>query len=174
MPHHATDLIFTADPPTEATALTWRVHLLQRHPKRLPGLMIGLGIGLGGVWLMSASPLMVLLALVLLVGACSDYLFPLRYRITAEGVFAEGLTSRYVLRWPEVKRALPEPAGLILTPLATPSRLDAFRGVLLRYASDGEPGDRTSVCALLRHYAPALATTPEPESQEARLPGGDD
>ncbi len=44
--------------------------------------------------------------------------------------------------------------ALLLTSLPVPSRLDAFRGVLLRFAPEGQPGDYASVCAIVSHYAP--------------------
>jgi hypothetical protein len=52
---------------------------------------------------------------------------------------------------------------VLLTPLATPSRLDAFRGVLLRYAPNGAPGDRASVMAVIARRVPSFL--------EAKTPG---
>ena len=88
-----------------------------------------------------------------LIGATSDYLFPIQYRITREGVSADSLTGRMRLRWKEARRGLPERDGILLTPLPTASRLDAFRGILLRFAPPGEPGDRESVLAAIAMYA---------------------
>ena len=46
--------------------------------------------------------------------------------------------------------------AILITSLAAPSRLDAFRGILLRFAEEGQPGDRNSVLAALAHHAPHL------------------
>lgn len=153
--------------------LTWRVHLLRRYPQRLTGLLLILLIAALCVWLLFHNILPVLAALLLLIGTASDYLFPLSYRITAEGVYADGLTSRLVLRWKEARRGLLDNRSVTLTPLAAPSRLDEFRGVMLRFAPDGEPGDRASVLAAIAHYAPALLPIPEAAQTTPRpLPEG--
>lgn len=153
----------TENPPTAPasaapveTLLSWRIHLLRRDSSRLPVLGIVFLFAFITIWLMFHSPLPAVAAVLLLLGATSEYLFPVRYRITTEGVYADALTSRHALRWKEVKRAVPDPMGIILTPLASPSRLDAFRGVLLRFAPDGEPGERAAVLAALAQCKPEL------------------
>jgi hypothetical protein len=131
------------------TLLSWRIHLLRRDSSRLSVLGFVLLFAFITVWLMFHSLLPAVVAVLLLLGATSEYLFPVRYRITTEGVHADALTSRLALRWKDAKRCIPDPMGIIMTPLAAPSRLDAFRGVLLRFAPDGEPGDRASVLAAI-------------------------
>ncbi len=145
-----------AQPVEEVSVLAWRVHLLRRYPRRLPGLLCVFGIAAICVWLMFGQILPVLAALLLLTGATGEFLFPISYRITSEGVYADSLTSRLTLRWKETRRCLRHPFGITLSPLPAPSRLDAFRGVTLRYAPEGEPGDRESVQAALARYAPDL------------------
>ena len=144
-----------------APTLVWQVHLARRTPQRLPGVVMALFLGAGCVWMMFQQILPVLAAVALLLGACSDFLFPIRYRLTAEGLWADGLTSRLHLRWKEARRCVLEPRAVTVTPLPTPSRLDAFRGVTLRFAPRGEPGDRASVLEALRNYIPALLPTSE-------------
>jgi hypothetical protein len=148
-----------------APALTWSVHLVRRAPQRLPTLALVLFLGAGCVWMMFQQVLPVLAALLLLLGSCTDFLFPIRYRLNAEGLWADGLTSRMQLPWKEARRCMLEPRAVTVTPLPTPSRLDAFRGVTLRFAPTGEPGDRASVLAALRTYIPALL--PESDALES-------
>ncbi|HZT40759.1 MAG TPA: hypothetical protein VFA07_01150 [Chthonomonadaceae bacterium] len=136
--------------------LAWRVHLLRRDPSRLPALLMVLLLAMACVWMMFGALLPVLAAVLLLLGAAGEYLFPLSYQITAEGVFANTLAGRNALPWKEARRCWRERGGLIVTPLAKPSRLDAFRGVLVRFAPDGEPGDRASVLEAIRRCAPDL------------------
>jgi hypothetical protein len=108
------------------------------------------------VWMMFGTPLPALAAVLLLLGAAGEYLFPIAYQITEEGIFANTLAGRNGLPWKEARRCWRERGGLVITPLAKPSRLDAFRGVLVRFAPDGEPGDRASVLEAIRHCAPGL------------------
>ena len=144
-----------------APALVWSVHLVRRAPQRLPVLGMVLFLGAGCVWLMFRQILPVLAAVALLLGACTDFLFPIRYRLDAEGLWADGLTSRMHMRWKEARRYVLEPRAVTLTPLPAPSRLDAFRGVTLRFAPTGQPGDRASVLEALRTYVPTLLPMPD-------------
>ena len=153
--------------PETAPALAWSVHLVRRAPHRLPGVIMVVFLGAGCVWMMFQQILPVLAAVALLLGACADFLFPIRYRLNAEGLWADGLTSRNQLRWKEVRRCVLEPRAVTVTPLPAPSRLDAFRGVTLRFAPAGEPGDRASVLEALRNYVPALLPVPETIAADA-------
>ncbi|HLV78774.1 MAG TPA: hypothetical protein VKT32_00795 [Chthonomonadaceae bacterium] len=108
------------------------------------------------VWMMFGALLPVLAAVLLLLGAAGEYLFPISYQITAEGVFANTFAGRNALPWKEARRCWRERGGLVVSPLAKPSRLDAFRGVQVRFASDGEPGDSASVLEVIRRCAPDL------------------
>ncbi len=151
-----------------APSLLWQVHLARRNPQRLPVLVLILLLGSSCIWMMFHQALPVLAAVLLLLGASTDFLFPLRYRITAEGVYADSLTSRMHLPWKEARRSLLERGAVTLTPLAVPSRLDAFRGITLRFARKGEQGDRASVLEAIRQYAPAVL--PVPTEDEAAPP----
>ena len=140
--------------PKVETLLEWRVHLMQRDRSRLKLVGVTLLFAFCAVWLMFHNPLPAVVAVALLIGASSEYLFPIRYPLTSEGVHADALTSRLALKWKEAKRLIPDPMGIVISPLSAPSRLDAFRGVLLRFAPDGEPGDRASVVALIEECKP--------------------
>ncbi len=144
-------------PATATPLLAWRVHLLRRYPNRLLVLLLTLLIALLGVYLMFGNLLLACVAVLLLLGATSDFLFPLSYRLTATGIEADSLTGRMKLSWQDARRVLSNRESVLLSPLASPSRLDAFRGVTLRFAPDGEPGDRASVLAMIARCAPALA-----------------
>jgi len=158
--------------PETAPALEWSVHLVRCAPQRLPVMGMVLFLGAGCVWLMFQQILPVLAAVALLLGACTDFLFPIHYRLNAEGLWADGLTSRMQLRWKEARRCVLEPRAVTVTPLPVPSRLDAFRGVTLRFAPNGQPGDRASVLEALRNYVPALL--PAPDATEATDPNTED
>ena len=117
---------------------------------------MALGLGAGCVWLMFGAWLPTLAALLLLAGSTSEYLLPITYRITPEGVYQESSTSRFALPWKDARRCRVGKRAVLLTSLPAPSRLDAFRGVLLRFAPLGQSGDRDSVLAVLACYAPSL------------------
>lgn len=143
------------------SGLHWRIHLLRQKPDRLPALLMVLAIGATCVWLMFGALLPVLAAVALLTGSVSDYLFPISYRLTNQEVALESLTARIALPWKEVRRCRLHTHAILLTSLAAPSRLDAFRGIFLRFAPDGQPGDRQSVLTALTTFAPHLLLTPK-------------
>jgi len=155
-------------------SLAWKVHLLRRDPRRLSGVAMVVFLGAACVWLMFGSLLPALAAVLLLLGAAGEYLFPIAYHITDEGVTVNSLTGRMVLRWQDVRRCWRDRECLILTPLPAPSRLDAFRGLTLRFAPDGEPGDYPSVQEAIARYAPALRSAAmlrtDPEQDGAGTP----
>ena len=136
------------------TPICWRVHLLKREPQRLPVLLLVMAVGAGCVWLMFGTLLPVLTSALLLTGSVSEYLFPITYRLTEEAICQESLTSRIQLPWKDVRRCQMGHDALLLTSLPEPSRMDAFRGVLLRFAPEGQPGDKSSICALITRCAP--------------------
>ena len=143
----------TAAPlPAEESLLTWRVHLLRRRPERLPLVVVIYLLAIGSVWLIFGSPLPVFAALLLLTGAISEYLFPIEYRLTDSGISATGGTSKTAIRWQDVRRVVVRRSGVLLSSLPAPSRLDSFRGVFLRYAPPGEPGDKNSLTELLTQH----------------------
>ncbi len=141
-----------AQPPV--TPVCWRVHLLAREPKRLPILLLVTGMGAVCVWLIFGTLLPVFASALLLTGSVSEYLFPVTYRLTEEAIYQEALTSRIQLPWKDVRRCQIGHKALLLTSLAEPSRLDAFRGVLLRFAPEGQPGDKSSLRAMIARCAP--------------------
>jgi hypothetical protein len=79
-------------------------------------------------------PLTLLLPLGALTSAMAEYLFPVSYRLTNRGAYANCFLARLSLSWPEVKRARYGDDGVFLSPLSRPSRLDNFRGIRLSFA----------------------------------------
>lgn len=141
-------------------ALTWRVHLVRRDPGRLVGVAGVLLLGCLLTWAMYGRLLPVMLAALLLLGAVSEYLFPVTYRVTGDGVSADRPGCRLVLPWSLARRCELERRSMKVSPLARPSRLDAFRGVELRFAPDGQAGDRASVLHAIAQLAPNLLKEP--------------
>lgn len=131
--------------------MQWRVHLAYQQLERLP-LLLGLLLGgalLAGILLQSWLGGVV--AILLLVGATREFLFPVSFRMNATTLFADGFLVQKEMLWKDVKRVIPEPNGVRLSPLANPSRLDSFRGISLYFAPDGQMGDKTSVLEMVQN-----------------------
>jgi hypothetical protein len=133
-----------------ALILEWSVHLVRRQPER--------------AWVVAATALFAAAAgifffksivfgaggLLLILSSTAEFLLPIRHRITNSGVTSRCGLTRFEIAWPAVKRAIPLREGVRLSPLSVASRLDAFRGVPLRFAEDGCPGDRDQVMTIVR------------------------
>jgi hypothetical protein len=133
-------------------ALEWRVYLARRHPARaILTVLVVLG---AGAWALSVfrSPLPAVAAVILLLGAVGDFLFPVRYRLSPEVAEARSLTSWRKIAWKEVKRVYVGDGEIKLSPLAHPGRREEYRGVLLRCEADQE-----AVLAAVQEFRDAAA-----------------
>ena len=71
------------------------------------------------------------LALILLLGANLSFITPTRYELTPEGVTVQRFWGRVHYPWSRFRRVVQDRNGVFLSPFASPSRLDAFRGLYL-------------------------------------------
>jgi len=118
----------------EEIVLRWRVHPAREEPRKL---MVVVGVlaavaALAYFWVGS-----VFFAVVMVFAVCgmlADFLFPTTYTITKTHVVAStsGITKR-VIAWSDVKRCYIDDFGIKLSPLNRKSRLEAYRGVYLRF-----------------------------------------
>ncbi len=96
------------------------------------------------------------LCVIIVLASLSEYLFPIRYTISHERIACRTLTSRLEMRWSDVHRMMMNAEGIKLSPLRRASRLDAYRGIYLRFADDpNSPGAPESVLRAVRALGPA-------------------
>jgi hypothetical protein len=134
---------------SEAVLLEWTVHLLRREPGRVVVVISAtLFTALVG-FLLFHSLLFTLAGVFMIFSSTIEYLFPIRYKLTESRAFASYGASRFEIPWSGVHRLLDAPTAVKLSPLKQASRLDAYRGVLLRFAEEGEPGNREEVLRII-------------------------
>lgn len=125
------------------TLLEWRVWLVAKRPGRATA---ALALMLGGclvIALAMAAAALGLVAFVLLMSATREFFFPVRYRLTDEGAWAEGVMNSHFIPWGKVKACYLSEEGLKLSPFRRANRLEPFRGVYLRFAGNrGEVVDK--------------------------------
>ena len=119
-------------------ALEWTVHLARRNPRKTALALVILALAAVAAWWGFQSILAGILSLVLLLGSVSDYLFPVRYRLSEDGIEAAGLVFRRRMKWGEVRRVVRDDLGVKLSPLSRHSRLEAYRGIYLWFGGNGE------------------------------------
>ncbi len=137
-------------------SLCWSVHLARRNPQRIPVLVLTLCIAACLVWELFHALLPVAASMGLLLLAASEYLLPIRYRLTETGIATVCGFSRTGVEWKAVRRCQIARTTMRFSPLAAASRVDAFRGITVRFALDGESGDRASVLAFAALCAPQI------------------
>lgn len=117
--------------------LTWTVHLAREHPVKL---IYSLGAiilaSIAGYYTLSTAGA-VATALVMFVSV-ADFVLPVRYTITIDGAKCNMFLKSAEIRWQDIKRCYIDDTGIKLSPLGRRSRLEAFRGVYLRFKGNKE------------------------------------
>ena len=126
-------------PPTDANGtLSWRsLPLVDDYPKSLLLAPISVvvcvlaGVAFDGWWA-------AMLAGVFLLISMSRYVLPTYFHLDDTGVSARFLGYVSRMPWSDVQRLSVGRAGVYLSPFKQASRLDSFRGMLLRFAGNAD------------------------------------
>jgi hypothetical protein len=143
--------------PTEAVGVAgeerplaeWAVHLARREPRKVWVVVVALAISavvgalalhhwVGGV-----------LAVMFVFSSAAEFVLPIRYRITDRRVQCSYGLARLEMQWDSVRRVLRSEDGVRLSPFPRPSRLDAFRGIRIRFADGTGNGSADHVQSLI-------------------------
>lgn len=120
----------------EEVILQWQIHLAKEQPQKLAGIIIGT-IGLGILtFLCFGSVIPVIVLLFAFLGSISDFLFPVTYTLTSTHATARtslGPVGLRTMAWADVRKVYLDDHGVKLSPLGRRSRLEAYRGVYLRF-----------------------------------------
>ncbi|MCE5199474.1 hypothetical protein LLG39_10915 [bacterium] len=129
--------------------MTWTVHLAKQYPNKLPWLIAALLVAsVAGYFVL--GPVGVIAVSAAVLGAVADFVFPLKYTLTSERAICHRLTGTTQLRWADVRRCYLDELGIKISPLANQTRLEAFRGVFLRFN-----GNREQVIEVVKRLRPA-------------------
>lgn len=137
-PYNVADLTMSPQRPSAPpdTVLEWTVHLAVAQPARAVTAAV---LSAGAVTLTAlAFPngVFALAAAWLLFASLAEFFLPVTYRLTTQGAEARHLWTFARIEWRAVKRKYLCEDGIKLSPLASPTRLEAFRGVFLRFGRD--------------------------------------
>ena len=95
------------------------------------GVSVLAGVTFEGLWAAAV-------AFALLLVAMAKYVLPTHYRLDAKNVTVRFLGHSQRTAWSRIKRFDVDSRGVFLSPFERPSRLDSFRGVLLRFAGNAD------------------------------------
>mgnify|MGYP007064288802 CR=1 FL=1 len=128
---------------TSVPILGWTVHLARQQPARAWGVLLAiLGASVLAWWALGA-PAYGLLAAFLLIMSLSDFYFPVKFELMEQGARESCLGPRRYIQWKEVRQVFVDAKGVKLSPLAKESRLEAYRGLYLRFADNAELVEET-------------------------------
>ncbi|HAH87480.1 MAG TPA: hypothetical protein DCL60_08935 [Armatimonadetes bacterium] len=136
-----TGSVATSDQPV----MEWRVHLLREDPKKLLVVVPVVLASLFASYVFFGSPIFAVVVVFLFASSLCEYLFPVYYRLTREGACMRTLTGRNFVPWTRVKRYYLDECGIKLSTLPSAGRLEAYRGVYLRFG-----GNRDEVAGAVR------------------------
>ncbi len=130
----------------EEVLAEWRVHLLRQQPGKSIVLCIICALSLVLIhFVFSQRVGFTLLGAVILFGSLSDWFLPITYRLTTRGASYNNVVFRKRIAWKEVRSTYVSDFGLKLSPYSRRTRLDAFRGLVLRFA-----GNRVEVIRIVK------------------------
>mgnify|MGYP006972338587 CR=1 FL=1 len=113
--------------------LTWKVHLLREQPSKLLLVIPAAALSLVASCVLFQTFTLGLIVLFLIMASLAEYLFPIRYQLDERGASARTLTSLTRIEWRRVKKYYLDDHGIKLSPLSRQTRLEAYRGVYLRF-----------------------------------------
>lgn len=112
--------------------MRWTVHLARRQPLRA-GLCLAVVGASAAVGYWALGGLGAAVVIVALLGSLADFLFPVTCTLTRGGASCRMLLKGSEIGWENVRRVYLDDLGIKLSPLRRVSRLEAFRGVYLRF-----------------------------------------
>lgn len=132
--------------------LSWVVHPLSQEPLLKSAALVAAIAGFSALAAVSLDGAVYgLVSLVVLTLSMARYFLPARYAVDEAGVAWRLLTWRR-RAWQDFARVEDRADGLLLSPFGQPTRMDAYRGVYLRF---GPHADGQAVAAMARsHVAP--------------------
>ena len=117
------------------TFTQWTVHLARKHPVK--GVVAIGALALAAVCGYCAiGPLGALAAVLLITGSLAEFLLPVKYTLTPQRATASTLLKSTSVEWEKIRCCYLDDCGVKLSTLDSPSRLEAFRGLYLRFGDD--------------------------------------
>lgn len=123
---------------TSDAILCWTVHLASDYPSKTIISLIGIAVACITAYFTIGNMIASLIIGIALIASLADFLFPIRYIITSQSAICLMPFKKAEIRWSDVKRCYLDNMGVKLSPFDRTSRLEAFRGVFLRFSDNKE------------------------------------
>ena len=120
-------------------AFRWNVRPSDKEPRKRWAVLVGACLIFLMGLILFGNVLYGVLGFAIIVGSTAEFWHGTSYKLDKDGASARCFISTTQMHWNEVKRAVTTPEGIKLSPLLTSSsRMNAFRGVFLRFGADSK------------------------------------
>ena len=118
--------------------LRWQVHLAREQPRKLAVVVAAVSASALLAYAWVGNVIFAAAMIVAVLGALSDFLFPVTYTLTLTQASASTPVGKRVIAWKDVRKCYLDDFGVKLSSLKRRSRLEAYRGVYLRFGDNRE------------------------------------
>jgi hypothetical protein len=124
--------------PDTGPVLEWTVHPVLRQPwvSVAVSAFVVLVVILVHSWMQ--SHVFTLLAMLIMLGSLAKFYFPTRYKLNDKSVTVKTTTQTLVKEWKLYRSCYPDKKGILLSPFATPTRLENFRGLYVMFERNND------------------------------------
>ena len=116
--------------------IEWRIHPFRSNWKVSVCLVLFLIALCAAIYLTFNSAIFLILAMVLLVGSSAPFFFPTTYIFRDDNVTIKSSLRVFSRQWDSFKSYYPDKNGVLLSPFSSPSRLENFRGVYVKFGDN--------------------------------------
>lgn len=119
-----------------AISMQWTVHLIKRNWKISAGVILFLIILCAAIYLSFSSATFLFLSVAILAISLSPFFLPTTYTFQDDCIIVKSLLRKSSRQWNSFKSYYPDRNGVLLSPFPSPTRLENFRGVYIRFENN--------------------------------------
>jgi len=119
-----------------APEMKWTVHLIKRNWIVSTAVVLFLIILCSAIYLSFNSATFLLLSVAILVISLSPFFLPTTYTFQDDCIIVKSLFRKSSRQWDSFKSYYPDRNGVLLSPFSSPTRLENFRGIYIRFENN--------------------------------------
>jgi hypothetical protein len=128
----------TSDQMTEQPLLSWSTHPAKVRPLVTTLVILFLVVLAVLVYLLTYSAVFTVIAVLILYGSLTQYFTKTTYEFTETKVRVRYIVNKIEKEWAQYRSYYADKNGVLLSPFPSPSRLENFRGLFIRFAGNKE------------------------------------
>ena len=114
----------------------WTVHLIKRNWIVSTAVVLFLIILCSAIYLSFGSATFLFLSVAILFISLVPFFFPTTYTFQDDCIIVKSLLRKSSRQWDSFKSYYPDRNGVLLSPFSSPTRLENFRGIYIRFENN--------------------------------------